>query len=60
MTRTALLLLVAIVSGAATVGCGPGQAQTASNPLPPMQGKAATNATASHDAGAMKALPPRP
>jgi hypothetical protein len=60
MTRLVLLLAVAVAAGTAA-GCGPTQAQSQSQaaPLPPMAGKAAP-AAASHNAGAMKALPPRP
>ncbi len=57
MTRLALLLALAAAAGAAA-GCGPTQAQSPAAPLPPMQGKAAP-VGAAHDAGAMKALPPR-
>lgn len=55
MTRIVLLLVVAAAAGAAA-GCGPTQAQSPAAPLPPFPGKAAP-VGASHDAGAMKALP---
>jgi hypothetical protein len=57
MTRIVLLLAVAAAAGTAA-GCGPGQAQTPA-PLAPFSAKAPP-AAASHNAGAMKALPPRP
>ena len=58
MTRLVLLLAVAAAAGTAA-GCGPTQAQSPTSPLPPMQVNA-TPVAGSHDAGAMKALPPRP
>lgn len=57
MTRLVLLLAIAVAAGTAA-GCGPTQAQSPT-PLPPMEVKALPTA-GSHDAGAMKALPPRP
>ncbi|MFO0797648.1 MAG: hypothetical protein U0804_09220 [Gemmataceae bacterium] len=59
MTRPILLLLVAVVTGSAAVGCGPTQAQSPAAPLPPIAAKAPPPA-ASADAGPMKGLPPRP
>jgi hypothetical protein len=56
MTRT-LLLLASAITAAGAAGCGPGQAQSPTTPLPPIQGKATPTAVASGDAGAMKALP---